>query len=99
MVVSEGTYPGTRVALPHDVERPFEVYVNGVQQREGADYVVRSGVLEFARSLASEGRLGAGRWTSMLLGIAGTYRADDSVDVVYSSGGRRKVAAKLPFEA
>jgi hypothetical protein len=33
------------------------------------------------------------------VGIAGTYRQDDSVDVVYQrGGGRRIVATKLPLE-
>jgi hypothetical protein len=98
MAVSEETYPGTRVRLPADVRRPFEVFVNGIAQAEGSDYEVRAGILHFRDRLASEGRLGARRWTSMLLGIAGSYGKDDSVDVVYTSGGCRKVAAKLPFE-
>jgi hypothetical protein len=34
----------------------------------------------------------------MVLGIAGSYGKDDSVDVVYRSGGQNKVAAKLRFE-
>ena len=37
------------------------------------------------------------RWLSMLLGVAGTYRQNDSVDVVYDSGGKRLVATDLPF--
>jgi hypothetical protein len=32
----------------------------------------------------------------MLLGIAGTYRKNDSVDVVYTVEGRRVVATGLP---
>ena len=35
----------------------------------------------------------------MVLGVAGTYKQDDSVDVVYQRDGRRTVAAKLPIEA
>jgi hypothetical protein len=73
------------------------VFVNGVAQTEGADFAVRGGVLEFTRTLASEGKLGARKWTSMFLGIKGSYGADDSVDVIYTVGGRRTVAAKLPF--
>ena len=42
--------------------------------------------------------IGAGRWTSMVLGIAGSYGKDDSVDVTYRAGGRSKVAARLPLE-
>ena len=43
-------------------------------------------------------RLGAIRWLSMLLGVAGTYRQNDSVDLVYESDGKRLVAAELPIE-
>jgi hypothetical protein len=35
----------------------------------------------------------------MVLGIAGSYGEDDSVDVAYTVDGVRRVAAKLPFEA
>ena len=87
----------TRVELPAAVRRPFEVYVNGVPQVEGVDYVVSAGGLEFERELRTEGKLGVGRWTSMVLGVAGTYKQNDSVDVVYEVDGRRRVAAKLPL--
>ena len=97
MNVTEGPRRRTRVPLPGDVERPFEVYVNGVQQHEGVDFVVRDGALLFERELLRE-RVGKGRWTSMVLGIAGSYGKDDSVDVVYQAGGRSKVAARLPLE-
>jgi len=43
-------------------------------------------------------RLGFWRWLSLFLGVAGTYRQNDSVDVVYQSGGRRTVASGLPFD-
>ncbi len=97
MNVVEEPRRATSVRLPADVERPFEVYLNGVPQHEGDDYVVRDGMLVFERPLAKE-RVGVGRWTSMVLGIAGSDGKDDSVDVVYRSGGRNKVAAKLRFE-
>ncbi len=88
----------TRVRLPADVSRPFEVYVNGVLREEGHDYSVRAGWLVFEVELHQEGSLGVGRWTRMVLGVAGTYKQNDSVDVVYTRDGRRAVAAKLPFE-
>jgi hypothetical protein len=88
----------TIVPLPGDVTRPFEVYVNGVLQREGVDYRVESGRLVFDRELRSEGKLGFWRWLSMWVGMAGTYRQNDSVDVVYERNGRKIVAAKLPLE-
>jgi hypothetical protein len=98
MNVSERTGRGTRVRLPGDVVRPFEVFVNGVPQTEGIDYSVEGRTLVFGRELRSEGRLGFWRWTSIFVGIAGTYRQDDSVDVVYERDGRRVVATKLPLE-
>jgi hypothetical protein len=51
----------------------------------------------FGRSLAKE-ELGVGRWTSMVLGIAGSYGKNDSVDVIYERDGRPTVAANLRFE-
>ena len=98
MKVTDEAHRQTRIRLPPDVERPFEVYVNGVAQVEGDDYLVRGGLLVFERELRSEGKLGVGRWTRMVLGVAGTYKQDDSVDVVYQRDGRRTVAAKLPIE-
>jgi hypothetical protein len=88
----------SRVALPPYVTEPFEVFVNGVPQRAGTDYRVEGRTLVFARSLEREGKLGFWRWLSIFLGIAGTYRRNDTVDVVYSAGGRRAVATGLPIE-
>jgi hypothetical protein len=85
------------VQLPPEVREPFEVYVNGVLQRPGADYEAFGGLLSFSRPLAREGRLGFFRWASMFFGVAGTYRKNDSVDVVYEVGGRRVVASGLPI--
>jgi hypothetical protein len=97
MKVSDGPRRPTCVRLPADVRRPFQVFLNGVEQREGADFVVRDGMLVFERELARE-QLGVGRWTSMVLGIAGSYGKNDTVDVVYERDGRPAVAANLRFE-
>jgi len=97
MNVSDEPRRATFVRLPRDVQRPFQVFLNGVEQREGDDFVVRDGTLLFERSLAKE-ELGVGRWTSMVLGIAGSYGKNDSVDVVYERNGRPAVAANLRFE-
>ena len=88
---------GSRVALPPEVTAPFQVYRNGILQEVGRDYRVQGDELVFASALAREGRLGFWRWLSMFLGIAGTYRANDSVDVVYERAGRRTVATGLPL--
>jgi hypothetical protein len=89
----------SRVELPDDVGEEFEVFVNGVRQQPGQDYRVQGRTLVFTRSLAQEGRLGALRWTSMFLGVAGTYRKHDTVDVVYERDGRRAVATGLRPES
>jgi len=84
------------VRLPAGVREPLEVYVNGVAQTRGVDYDVLPGELRFRRPLAQEGRLGWLRWTSIFLGVAGTYRKHDAVDVIYEANGRRQVASNLP---
>jgi hypothetical protein len=90
---------GTKVQLPAGLEPPFEVYVNGVRQRESSDFVRRGDELVFSRELTREGRLGFWRWTSLFLGVAGTYRKHESVDLVYEVDGRRIVRTGLPFVA
>jgi hypothetical protein len=98
MNVPESASRRTRVRLPPDVARPFEVYVNGVLQEEDSDFHIEGRTLVFDRELKTEGKLGFWRWTSIFVGIAGTYRQNDSVDVVYQRSGRRVVATKLPLE-
>jgi hypothetical protein len=87
----------SRVQLPSGLHTPFEIYVNGVRQQEGTDFTRRGDDLVFARPLKREGRLGFWRWMSLFLGVAGTYRQNDSVDVVYEVGGRRVVRTGLPI--
>jgi len=98
MSVSEASHWGTRVRLPGDLTRPFEVYVNGIEQHEGDDFHVDGRTLVFERELRTEGKLGFWRWTLIFVGVAGTYRQDDSVDVIYERAGSRVVASKLPLE-
>ena len=98
MSVSEASHWGTRVRLPGDLTRPFEVYVNGIEQHEGDDFHVDGRTLVFQRELRTEGKLGFWRWTLIFVGVAGTYRQDDSVDVIYERAGSRVVASKLPLE-
>ena len=81
------------VELPPEVGEPFEVFLNGVPQRAGRDFRVEGRQLVFERSLAREGRLGFWRWLSLFLGIAGTYRQNDSVDVVHDIAGTRTVTS------
>ena len=87
----------SRVELPAGVGASFQVFVNGVAQTPGAAFWREGNTLVFDRSLARDGRLGFWRWLSIFLGVAGTYRQNDSVDVIYESGGRRVVASNLPI--
>ena len=89
----------TRVELPPHIPAAIEVYINGVRQQPGLDFEVEGRFLVFPRPLAQEGRLGFWRWASMWLGIAGTYRRHETVDVVYESGGRRSVETGLRPQA
>jgi hypothetical protein len=86
----------SQVELPEGAEGPFEVYVNGIPQQAGVDYDRVGGMLVFRRELVHEGRLGFWRWFSIFLGVAGTYRKNETVDVVYTSGGSRTVVTLVP---
>ena len=70
--------------------------MNGIPQQPGRDFDRIGDQLVFRRVLAQEGRLGPIRWLSMLLGVAGTYRKHENVDVIYEEGGRRTVANLRP---
>ena len=88
-----------RVALPDDAERILTVFVNSITQVEGTDYRRVGDHLEFTAGLRSEGKLGFWRWLSIFIGIAGTYRQDDSVDVLYERDGKRVLVSKIPIES
>ena len=83
------------VPLPADAERPFRVFVNGVPQEEGRDYRVEGDTLVFPKHLQKEGRLGAVRWAGIFLGLFGTYRQNDSVDVQFTQAGETRLATYL----
>ena len=85
------------MSLPVGMDEGFEIFVNGVRQEPGKDFRREGDELVFPRRLAREGRLGFWRWLSLFLGVAGTYRQNDSVDLVYQAGGRRQVRA-LPLD-
>ena len=82
----------SQVELPEAVTGEYDVFLNGVAQQRGRDFDQVGRTLVFRHELAQEGRLGFWRWLSLFLGVAGTYRKHDTVDVVYSADGRRVVA-------
>jgi hypothetical protein len=83
------------VPLPSEAQPPYRVFVNGVPQTEGTDYTLERGALVFRRHLEKEGKLGVARWTAIFLGLFGTYRKNDSVDVQYRVGGEDRIATYL----
>lgn len=87
--------PRARVPLPEGAGRIVQVFLNSVPQRDGQDYRREGDELLFAAEIRREGKLGFWRWTSIFIGIAGTYRQDDSVDVMYEREGKRLLASKL----
>jgi hypothetical protein len=66
-----------------------------VRQARDVDYEVAGRSLVFPRPIEQEGRLGFWRWTAMWLGIAGSYRKHETVDLVYEVAGHRRVETGL----
>lgn len=96
--VPKGSYAaGRRVKLPRGAEPPFAVFVNGIEQRQGADYEVRGGEILFTRQIVKE-KVGAGRWLAMYLGLFGTYRKDETIDLQFNRGGKVDLVSDLPVE-
>jgi hypothetical protein len=87
------------VDLPAGAGESIEVFLNGVRQQQGRYFRRQGDQLVFERQLSREGRLGFWRWLSLFLGVAGTYRQNDSVDVVYEANGQRHVVSGLPMRA
>lgn len=94
--IPKGSYAaGRRVELPSGAEAPFTVFINGVEQREGADYEVRSKEIVFTRQIVKE-KVGTGRWLAMYLGLFGTYRKDETIDLQFQRGGKVELTSDLP---
>lgn len=93
--VPKGSYAaGRRARLPRGAEPPITVYVNGIEQTPGADYELRGDEIVFGRQIFKE-KVGAGRWMAMYLGLFGTYRKHETVDVEYRLGGKVRLASDV----
>jgi hypothetical protein len=93
-VESEGQFKQrSEVELPAHVEGAFDVFVNGIPQARGVDYEQLGRRLVFQSELTQEGKLGLWRWISLFFGVAGTYRKNDTVDIVFTWNGQRTVAS------
>jgi hypothetical protein len=88
--MGESVEVGRRVRLPRGAERPIQVYVNGLEQREGEDYSIQGHEVVFKRSLVKE-KVSSGRWLAMTLGLFGSYGKNEAVDVHFRRGGKTQV--------
>lgn len=94
--IPKGSYAaGHRVPLPAGAERPITVFINGVPQAEGEDYELLNDEIVFNRQILKE-TVGTFRWLIMLLGVIGTYRKNETVDVQFRREGRTELASDLP---
>jgi hypothetical protein len=95
--IPKGSYAaGRRVKLPAGAEAPYAVFINGIEQREGADYEMRAGEILFTRQIVKE-KVGTGRWLAMYLGLFGTYRKDETIDLQFQRDGKIELTSDLPI--
>ena len=94
--VPKGSYAaGRRALIPRGARPPLKVYVNGVEQADGADYRVRAREIVFSRPILKEEKLSGIRWLAMLVGVVGTYRKNETVDIEYQLRGETKLASDV----
>ena len=94
--IPKGSYAaGDRVRIPNGAEEPLTVFINGVEQREGADYEIEGREIRFAGPIVKE-EINTGRWLAMYLGLFGTYRKDEKVDLQYNRGGKVELRSEVP---
>ena len=86
----ESVEAGRRIRLPRGAERPIHVFINGMEQAEGADYTIRGSEIVFTRPLVKE-KVSSGRWIAMMLGLFGSYGKNETVDVHFRRGGKTQV--------
>ena len=96
--IPKGSYAaGRRVKLPAGAEAPYTVFINGVEQREGVDYDLRAGEILFTRQIVKE-KVGAGRWLAMYLGLFGTYRKNETIDLQFQRQGKVELLPDVRVE-
>lgn len=93
--IPKGSYAaGERVKLPAGAEPPYTVFINGVEQSPDT-YRVEGGEIVFDRPIVKE-KVGTGRWLAMYLGLFGTYRKNETIDLQFSKGGKIELSSDLP---
>ena len=92
--IPKGSYAaGERVKLPAGAAPPYTVFINGIEQPKGS-YRIVGGEIVFDRPIVKE-KVGTGRWLAMYLGLFGTYRKNETIDVQFTKGGKVELRSDL----
>jgi hypothetical protein len=95
--IPKGSYAaGERIKLPARAAAPFTVFINGIEQSEGEDYSIEAGEIVFTRPIVKE-KIGTSRWLAMYLGLWGTYRKNETVDLEFHRDGKVQLLSDLPI--
>jgi hypothetical protein len=93
--IPKGSYAaGERVKLPAGAEPPFTVFINGIEQGNES-YRIEGGEIHFGRPIVKE-KVGASRWIAMYLGLWGTYRKNETIDLQFARKGKIELRSDLP---
>jgi hypothetical protein len=92
--IPKGSYAaGERVKLPAGAEPPFTVFINGIEQPKES-YRIEAGGIYFGRPIVKE-KVGASRWIAMYLGLWGTYRKNETIDLQFTKNGKVELRSDL----
>lgn len=92
--IPKGSYAaGERVRLPAGAEPPFTVFINGIEQPKES-YRIEAGEIDFGRPIVKE-KVGTSRWLAMYLGLWGTYRKNETIDLQFAKGGKIELRSDL----
>jgi hypothetical protein len=93
--IPKGSYAaGERVMLPAGAEPPFTVFINGIEQGKET-YRIEDREIVFSRPIVKE-KVGTGRWLAMYLGLFGTYRKNETIDLQFNRNGKVELRSDLP---
>jgi hypothetical protein len=93
--IPKGSYAaGERAKLPAGAQPPYTVFINGIEQSPDS-YRIEGGEIVFNHPIVKE-KVGTGRWLAMYLGLFGTYRKNETIDLQFSRGGKIELRSDLP---